>query len=489
MAATATKDERTTLETLATRITGIADQVSKMKTDSDGADAEKQKLIAECLAELEKLKTTDVKALKDEIEKIQASQTRLFDSFRAQLNSGPLAIPGLGDESEAKKFSALRAISGVLTGKWENAGLEKEAMDAYATVRANTTGTSSGGALFIPDQVIPDVIFGMYQRAAFISLDGDGNTIISVIQGLTGSPVRIPKFDGGCIAYWIGAEDEFVESSAAVGQINMTPKKIGVLTKIPTEVLKFTSWGYENLLRQDMMRALARKVDLSIAYGVGTSNQPAGICSSVNRDNLAILVAETFDKDKAKPESVLVYSAEDGEAWDGTDHASSAGAELTFDDLSNMRGMLEDLDVDTSDFRTVSHPRFFRKTSQIKVSNFDSQATEKPYILGMPIISKDRLEMAIGPYVESTQIRSKQKAGASLAGWTSSSAAKFGDVFAGNFREVLFGRWGGIEIDDDNGRGKGFTSDLVYVKLKMWCDIGFRHPMSVVVCPDAKMIT
>ena len=55
----------------------------------------------------------------------------------------------------------------------------------------------------------------------------------------------------------------------------------------------------------------------------------------------------------------------------------------------------------------------------------------------------------------------------------------------GNLSEVILGRWGGIQLTDDQGKGKGFTTDHIYIKMRMWVDVGIRQPRAIVWCPDA----
>jgi len=51
----------------------------------------------------------------------------------------------------------------------------------------------------------------------------------------------------------------------------------------------------------------------------------------------------------------------------------------------------------------------------------------------------------------------------------------------------ILGRWSGVEIEDDSGKGKHFVSDETLIKLRMYCDTGIRHDQSLVICPDVQM--
>lgn len=431
-------------------------------------------------AKVEGLEKLDMTKFISEFEKLRASHENVIRAIRT--NKSGLYIPGLEDEK--KQFSLLKAMIAVKTHDWSNAGFEKEVMDQCRemakTKESHVIGIDSQGGFFVPDQVIPDVITAIYAASVLMSLDADGQTRVSVLDGLMGIPCKIPKFKSGMIAYFIGEEDDYVESAVKAGNITMTPKKLGVLARITNEMQRFSSFGFETMLRRDFIKAAAKKIDYTILYGTGTDNMPKGVFNFVNTTNLA-------QADRNAYPSVQVYRAETSALWNGSAVSASAGGELDFDDLMEMQGALEDISIapDTT-FATIAAPRYFRRLKQLKILNFTGQTTGQPYLLGVPMLTDAKLRDLIGDYGKHTQMPSQQKAGASL-GWTSTSALKYGDVAMGNWGEVVFGRWSGIEIEDDGGKGKYFINDETMIKLRMFCDLSMRHEQSIVICPDAKM--
>lgn len=433
----------------------------------------------------EAFKGIDPKSVLANMEKLQAG----FDRVKRQIatnSSHGLYLAGLEDESEQSRFSMLRAVMGVKAGGSKEAfervkaGYEWEVMSqirAKAESSGHIIGVDSQGGFFVPDQVIPDVIAAIYTRSVLIDLAGDGQTRVSVLDGLTGVPVTIPKFEGGVIAYWIGEEDDYAESKAAVGNVTLRPRKLGILTKLTNEMRRFQSFGFENMLRNDMIRALAKKMDWTVMYGRGTDNAPRGIMSM---------------------ENVLVYRAENGTVYEGLAAARAAsnwvGGTLNFDGLDNMKGALEDIDIDPDEggsFAYISAPRYFRGLRQLKIDNYTGQTANQPYLLGSPMIREETLRSLIGDFGRTTQVASANPAGASIGATASGGGANplFGDVIGGNLSEVVVGRWSGIEIEDDEGKGKDFVKDVTNVKMRMYADVGARHERAIVVCPDAKMRT
>lgn len=423
--------------------------------------------------ELVDLKDVDVKAVVEEVDKLKAGFEQVTKNIRSQRNGN--YVPGIEDEGE--NFSMLKAIIAIRTGNWSRAEHEKALLDEVRQKASHAVGDDTLGGYFVPDQLIADIIGAIYTRSVFINLEGDGTnatTAVSVLSGLTGGNVRVPKFEGGMIAYWIGEEDTYTESQTSVGDMTMNPKKLGVLMRITDTMRKLQGFGFEQLLRQDMIQALAKKLDFTIAFGRGTDHSPLGI--SRRRD-------------------IKVYRAENGTTYDlsnSTDLTSFDaiadwdGGEVTFDSLDNMMLALEEDDIMMDDsHRWISSPRWFKRIKQLKVDNYSGQSTNQPYLLGIPMIPDSRLAEIIGPWDKSTQIPSNALPGASVDGATDSVNEKYTTIFGGNLREVVLGRWGGIEIESDEGRGQGFTSDHTYVKARMYADIGVRQPRALIVCPDA----
>jgi len=431
--------------------------------------------VKDMATELKNIKNFDSAKFFTEIDRLKANQEQVVKAIAN--NKSGFYIPGL--EDQRKKFSLHRACVAIKYARsekdWEQmAPFEKEVFDQTKDKAAHVVGIDSQGGYFVPDQVIADVIGAIYTRSIMVDLAGDGQTRVSVIDGLVGIPVKIPKFDGGMIAYWIGEEDSYAESSTKVGNVNMTPKKLGVFTRITDEMRRFQGFGYETLFRNDMIRAVAKKIDWTVLYGTGTDNMPRGV--------IKLPGLKTFSAEKHLPV---------GTGYPDAVPTDSQGGELTFDDLDEMEGILNDQDIDLgSSFAFISAPRYFRRLKKLKILNFSGQTSGQPYLLGSPMLTDDKLRSLIGDFGKSTQVKSLQLPGAT-AGWPTTKTAPtgnlYGDVFAGNWSEVLFGRWGGIEIEDDAGKGTGFSKDETYIKVRMYADIGHRQDKAVVLAPDVQM--
>jgi hypothetical protein len=249
-----------------------------------------------------------------------------------------------------------------------------------------------------------------------------------------------------------------------------------VFAKMTREMQQLASFGFEALFQRDFVRAAAKKIDWAIPYAKGGDNQPRGILLT---NGIRIW------SQQSKKSGILGVDALAG----GQFQADWTGAELTFDGLDNMNNELakDDVTLDGSD-ATISHTNYFTRLRQLKVDHYSGQAgVNAQYLLGMPMLTDEKLAAVIGKFGRSTQFPIANKPGASIGAPSATGATKYGDVIKGNMSTVVFARWGGIEIEDDMGRGTGFQNDTTLMKLRILLDVAVRQPREIIVCPDAQM--
>lgn len=429
--------------------------------------------------ESEEFKKLDIKAILDEVELLKASNERIVSAIKH--NKRGLYVPGLEDATD--KFSMIRAVHAVQTRNWDGAGFEKECLEAarekMALLKAShVIGDDQLGGYFVPDQLIPEVIGAIYTQSQFISLSGDdGTTRVTVIDNLVGGNVKLPKFDGGLIAYWIGEEDAYTESATSVGDLSLKPKKLGVLIRLTQEMRNFAGFGFESLIRRDMVRAISKKLDYAIPFGRGGDNMPLGIFNtagvrvySAQKDNSGSIGDDLSDTTEFQAD------------WDGAD--------VAYKELGKMQLALEEDDIVMDDSATwFASPRFWNRLKEFRIPPAAAVASDerREFVLGAPMISDARLAEAIGKFAKANQFPTTNDPGESVGAPTTNTSDLYGDLLYGNMNEVLLGRWSGIQIEDDSGRGLGFVTDHIYVKMRMWVDVGIRQPRGLIVCPDVKV--
>jgi HK97 family phage major capsid protein len=135
------------------------------------------------------------------------------------------------------------------------AGYDKKALSAASP--------TAGGSLIGPEQLNRDFID--IQRATEV-FSRAGAT--SVPMGPDGT-LSLPTLSASSTAYWIGEGDTITESEPTTGSLSFAAKKVAVLVKLRNELLRFGGSTVEQIIRTDMARTAAGKIDVAMLEGAG----------------------------------------------------------------------------------------------------------------------------------------------------------------------------------------------------------------------------
>lgn len=219
----------------------------------------------------------------------RGTQTPLSDA------SSP--IIGLSDE-EIRSYSIFRAVRALQPNASardrEAAAFEMECSEAAQRQMGVTAqgimvpydvlssrAFNAGGAANTPAgaQTGSNLVQTDLRDGSFIEMLRNRTTLMrlaTLMGGLVGN-VDIPKQTGGATAYWLGEGDDATEGSPTIGQLGLTPKTVGAYTDITRRLLMQSTPDAEGIVRRDLANAMAQAIDLAGYYGPGTGNQPRGI--------------------------------------------------------------------------------------------------------------------------------------------------------------------------------------------------------------------
>lgn len=206
------------------------------------------------------------------------------------------------DQKDLDRYSIVRAIN-CLANKKNLDGIEKEAHNAHVKLTGRET---EGIGFWIPQDVIANrggissqvraLFTNVYAAAgALVNTDLLAGSLIELLRnkltvarmgartlgGLTGN-VAIPLQSGGATASWLAENATISESTQTVGQLGLTPHRLGASTSYTYQLLAQASVDVENFVREDLMRVLAIAKDLAAIAGTGVSGQPLGILNTSN---------------------------------------------------------------------------------------------------------------------------------------------------------------------------------------------------------------
>jgi HK97 family phage major capsid protein/HK97 family phage prohead protease len=259
---------------------------------AEAAEAERLR-IADISALCNKHKMTDLgQQLIESGRSIDEARAAVLDKMNIQLEPVTMSAAEIGlSEKESRSFSFLRAINYLSNPSDRNAreaaAFEIEASEAAAaklsrqsrgiTVpqdvlrRDLNVGTSTAGGNLVATELDAGSFIDLLRNAS--ALDQAGATVLT---GLTGN-VAIPRQSGAATAYWVAESGSPTESQQTVDQVSLVPRTVAAFTDYSRKLIIQSSIDVENMVRNDLARVIALKIDYAGLYGTGASNEPLGL--------------------------------------------------------------------------------------------------------------------------------------------------------------------------------------------------------------------
>lgn len=252
---------------------------------------------------------------------------------------------------------------------------------------------------------------------SFIDVLRNRNVCLSmgarIMHGLVGN-VSIPRKTSGSVWAWLANEGDNVgNSEAQFDNITLTPKTGGAYTDLSRNLLLQGTPDAEQLIRDDLAQAASTGIDLACLYGTGADGQPKGIANQTGVNAPTNFAA-------AVPTWAEVVAMKSAVAVDNALMGS-----LGYVIEPAMQGSL--------------------------------QVTEKSNGTGKFILEDD---------------------GSRLAGYKCAVTSQVtdGDLFFGNWSDLIVGFWGGLDILADPYT-LGLSGGLRLI-VHQSCDVAVRHPVS-----------
>lgn len=253
----------------------------------------------------------------------------------------------------------------------------------------NSRAFNAGGAANTPNgaQSGQNLVDTTFMGGSFIDMLRNRTTIMRLATTMGGlvGNVDIPRQTGGATAYWLGEGEDAQEGTPSIGQLELSPKTLGAYTDITRRLLMQSSMDAEGIVRRDLVNAMAQAIDFAGYYGSGAANQPRGIKN-----------------------------------YTGINAVDFAAALPTFKELVDMESLIAADNADIGQMGYIGNAAF----------RGHCKTTAK-----------------FGTGTESTI----WEPGNTINGYNTeiSNQIAAGDVFFGNFADMLIGMWGGLDLTVD----------------------------------------
>lgn len=317
---------------------------------------------------------------------------------------------GLSDK-ELQRYSMMKVVR-ALTNPTDRRAQEDAAFEIELSQEAQRQYGKEARGILVPDDVLSrafnaggaadtptgaqsgsNLVDSQYMAGSFIDMLRNRTTLMRLATQMTGlvGNVDIPKQTGGATAYWVGEGVDATEGTPTIGQIGLTPKSVAAFTDITRRLMLQSTPDAEAIVRRDLAAAIALAIDLAGFYGAG-GDEPTGI-ANVSGINAVDFAGATSGGTGALPTYAEVVQMESEIAADNADVNSMA-----YVMNSGMRG-------------------HFKTTEKFSSTN------------GSPI----------------------WEPGNTVNGYRSevTNQIQAGDLFFGNFADLIIGMWGGLDLTVD----------------------------------------
>ena len=269
------------------------------ETPSVDADKIKQEALAERAKEVKEMQSLGVRHnLRDFTDECIHNGTSLFDFREKMLNKieskplSPLDDPVDIKPKEAQRYSFLKALNAASRGDWSGAGFESEQSqemahksgkqpqgfyvpdyawrsDMYTAKRELTVGTDGTGGYFAPSAQLGSEWIGALRAKMVLSELG-----MRSMSGLT-TKVQIPKI-AAASAGFVAESGNVSEQTHTTTQLTLQARTLGAYTTCSRLLLLESDPSIEQIVRDDLVSAIASKIQ-NVAFNGGGTSEPDGV--------------------------------------------------------------------------------------------------------------------------------------------------------------------------------------------------------------------
>lgn len=225
--------------------------------------------------------------------------------------------------------------------------------------------------------------------------------------------IAIPRQTGAATGFWVAESGAVTESQQAFDQVTMSPKTLGAFVDLSRRLLLQSSIDIEAFVRSDLARVIALELDRAALYGSGASNQPTGVANQTGIN---------------------------------TGTANFAAADPTFAEVVDCETVVA---ADDADVGTLAYAIDATMRGAFKTTEKASGTAQFIWEAGNTV-NGHRTEV--------------------------SNQVVDGDVFFGNWDDLIIGMWSGLDLLLDPITGG--TAGTLRIIAHQDADIAVRHPES-----------
>jgi HK97 family phage major capsid protein len=184
-------------------------------------------------------------------------------------------------EQKAEKPNVGRLIRALAAGKGDPqkaAAFAQKAWKDEAIVKALQTDEGEAGGYLVPEEYSSQLIEYLRPLAVVRRM----NPVIIPME--TGT-MSMPAVTGGASAEYIGEGTNVPKSQPTFGQVKLTWKKLACLVPISNDLIRFSSPKADEVVRNDLVGAMAQREDAAFIRDDGNNDKPKGLLNWIATAN------------------------------------------------------------------------------------------------------------------------------------------------------------------------------------------------------------
>ena len=256
-----------------------------------------------------------------ESRKLTDEENTTFESLKQQIANVEKDIRDLENKLNntkttkrtMEKFSLLKAINDVAN----NRNLDEKSQEIVnaGIAEMRKAGQSYSGQIVLPveqrndiqatvtsageEVVAEDKLQILEPLRANLVMAGAGANFMT---GLVGN-VSIPVYSGSNVG-WAGEIEEAADGAGTFSEVNLEPKRLTAYLDISKQFLIQDSVSAEEMLRNDIVRAITNKLEATILGNeAGTSTKPEGFFNGVTADSADVTFSDIVEMEEALEEA------------------------------------------------------------------------------------------------------------------------------------------------------------------------------------------
>jgi HK97 family phage major capsid protein len=255
------------------------------------------------------------------------------------------------------------------------------------------------------------------------------------ITGLKGN-VAFPKETGVSTASWINENEPAPETNYTVGQLTLTPKTVAAYTTLTRTLLLQSTPDAEMIARDNLLKAIALKIDQTALSGSGVAPEPKGIVN---------------------------YSIKGLATALGND-----GGYLTYASLVELMGAIEASNANLNGLKWLMNSKTM---ARLMITPLQASGVEGNFII------KDGATSMVGmPFAVSNQCRSNL---------TKGNGTGLSEIYLGDWSQLYVGEWEGLSLNV-NYNGTTFRTGGAEVVAFQTLDMNLAHEESFAAVTEVK---